>query len=254
MNQIDRAKLFHQLHKPGTPLVLYNVWDAGSALAVEASGAKAIATGSWSVAKAQGYQDGQHIPLDLVEQIAVGITEAVEAPVTLDFEGAYAVEPETVGRNVERLMGAGIVGINFEDQRVGEKGLHGIEAQCERIKAIRTRADSFGIPLFINARTDLFLKADDPSAHGELMEEAHERAKAYKEAGASGFFVPGLVDESFIADICKADLPINIMMRDNSPSIPRLAELGVARISYGPTPYVNLMKTLTEQATAIGAV
>src|SRR5687767_8739946 len=99
MNQTEKARAFAALHKPGTPLILFNAWDAGSAKAVAEAGAKAIATGSWSVAAAHGFGDGEGLPLDLAVANAARVVAAVELPVTLDFEGGYAVEPGRVGEN-----------------------------------------------------------------------------------------------------------------------------------------------------------
>ena len=251
MSQADKARRFAELHVKGDPVVLYNIWDAGSTQAVEKAGAKAIATGSWSVAAAQGFPDGQGIPLDLVLRTVESIAGATALPVTIDFEGGYAEDPAAVADNVTRLIGAGAVGLNFEDQVLGGSGLHEIGRQAERIGAIRKAADGLGIPVVINARTDLFLKEKDPAAHGALMAEAETRAVAYQEAGAGSFFVPGLVDEGLIGRICAAsDLPVNVMMKPGVPSLANLKSLGVGRVSYGPGPYVSLMKALEDAARA----
>lgn len=254
MNQQAKAKYFNRLHVAGDPCVLYNAWDAGSARSVAAAGAKAIATGSASVASAHGFEDGQLIPLDLVEQITQRICESVELPVTIDFEGGYAESPAEVGANVARIIATGAVGINFEDQVVAGSGLYDVSTQCDRIAAIRAAANEAGIALFINARTDLFLQAEAGLPHAELIADAKLRANAYRDAGASGFFVPLLVDESLIGDLCQhCDLPVNVMMMDSAPSQKRLAELGVARISYGPGPFLSLMSLLKERATEVYA-
>lgn len=252
MNQAAKSRKFSDLHVKGNPVLLYNIWDAASAKAVETAGAKAIATGSWSVAGAQGFSDGEKIPLDFLEQIVKQITGTTDLPVSIDFEGGYANDPKDVATNVARIIGAGAAGINFEDQVVGGDGLHDIGHQQSRIAAIREAADGLGIPLVINARTDLFLKASDRSEHPSLVENALSRADAYKTAGASSFFVPGLVNEGLISDICAATtLPVNIMMMDGAPALARLAQLGVARVSYGPGPFRSLMKMLEETARAI---
>jgi len=254
VDQLEKARQFRALHVKGAPLVLYNIWDAGSAAAVVKAGAPAVATGSWSVAAAQGFQDGEAVPLDVVEQITRHIAQAIEVPVSIDFEGGYADAPEAVAQNVARIVGAGAIGINFEDQVVGGEGLYGIAEQCGRIEAIRNRAETLGIPLFINARTDLFLKQPDRSRHAEILDEAKQRAAAYQDAGASGFFAPALVDETLTADLCAAAaLPVNIMMMGGAPTIERLAELGVARVSHGPGPYRRAMATLTEEAGKVYA-
>lgn len=254
MDQAEKARVFAKLHAKGAPLLLYNIWDAGSARAVEAAGAKALATGSWSVAAAQGYPDGEAIPIDLVESIVKGITAATPLPVSIDFEGGYAADPADVARNVKRIVEAGAIGVNFEDQAVGAEGLYEIAAQCERLQGLRTAGNGLDIPLFINARTDLFLKAKDPADHSALMGQALARAEAYGAAGANGFFVPGLVDSALIAEICDATaLPVNVMVMKNTLSITRLKELGVSRISHGPGPYVALMGDLTERARSVFA-
>ena len=248
MTQAEKARQFAQLHKPGAPLVLYNIWDAGGAKAVAEAGAKAVATGSWSVAAAQGYGDGEKMPLEFVLQIIERIAATVEVPVTLDFEGGYAESPEELAANIARVIESGAIGINFEDQVVGGTGLHPQEVQAKRIAAIRQAAEAAGVPLFINARTDLFLKEKDQSKHAGLVAEAMDRAGTYAEAGASGFFVPGLVSPQLISEICKAtSLPVNIMMREGAPSIEELGTLGVGRISFGPGPYFTAMKDLADR-------
>lgn len=252
MNQIEKAKHFKELHIPGKPVVMFNVWDAGSAQAVAKGGARAIATGSWSVAAAQGYPDGEQIPLPLLETIAARIVASIDLPVTIDFEGAYATEPEAVADNVERLLNTGVIGINFEDWIVAGEGLYSTEDQARRIAAIRQRAEKVGIPMVINARTDLFLKEKDRSKHAGLIEQAKQRATAYAEAGATSFFVPGLADINLIKDICAASpLPVNVMMAKGVPSVAELAAVGVARISHGPGPYILTRSFLTKQSNCI---
>src|SRR4249919_691439 len=145
---------FAALHVPGNPIILYNIWDVGSALAAVKGGAKALATGSHPVADANGWPDGQKVPIDFVLANATRIINAVEVPLTVDFEGAYSTDPELGAANVARLAVTGVVGCNFEDQVIGGEGLHPLEAQVERIAAIR---QAVGDQFFINARTDLFL-------------------------------------------------------------------------------------------------
>ena len=252
MEQKLRAKAFAELHRKGDPLVLYNIWDAGSAAAVAAAGAKAIATGSWSVAAANGYPDGEAIPLLRYTEIARSIVDATTLPVTIDFEGGYAVDPDEVALNVARIVDAGAAGINFEDQVVGGAGLHALELQVRRVRAIRAMAETRDMPFFINARTDLFLLEADARRHAPLVATAIERGQAYAEAGASGFFVPGLAAPELIERICNAvSLPVNVMMKPGVPDIATLAGLGVARVSYGPGPYRAMTDWLGTQAAAV---
>jgi 2-methylisocitrate lyase-like PEP mutase family enzyme len=246
MNQVEKAKRFAELHVAGTPLLLYNAWDAGSAKAILEAGAKAIATSSWSVAAAQGYGDGEAIPIGFAEQIVGRITATVDIPVTVDFEGGYSEDDGELAANIARLLDLGVIGINFEDRIVKGSGLYSVDRQARRIAAIREAAERKGVDLFINARTDAFFEHGD-----DAVGEALDWAKAYAAAGASGFFVPGLVNDALIGRVAVAvTLPVNVMVMDGVPSNGRLSELGVARISYGPIPYVRAMIGLRQEATA----
>ncbi len=252
-DQQDRARAFHALHVPGDPLILFNIWDAGSARAVAEAGAEALATGSASVAGARGYSDAETLPMQQALTNAERIVEAVDLPLTVDFEGAYAAEPVLVAVHAAAMIETGAIGINFEDQAIGGTGLHPVDFQAQRIAAIRKAADDAGVDFFINARTDMWLKAGLSSvAEGSRFEEALTRAKAYADAGASGFFAPGLTAEKEIAALCEAcPLPVNAMMFDAMPDHARLAELGIARISHGPGPWRDAMAGLTAAARSV---
>jgi 2-methylisocitrate lyase-like PEP mutase family enzyme len=247
MNQIEKAERFAELHVKGAPLLLYNAWDAGSAKSILEAGAKAIATSSWSVAEAQGYRDGEAIPIELVEQIVARIAATIDVPVTVDFEGGYSEADGELADNVARLLDLGVIGINFEDRVVKGSGLYEVDRQARRITAIRKAAEQKGVGLFINARTDLFLgQGRDPA---QSVGEALDRAKAYAAAGASGFFIPGLLEDALIDRICEGvALPVNAMVMDGVPSADRLSQLGVSRISYGPIPYIRAMGALQQEA------
>ena len=250
MHQSAKAARFAALHVKGTPLLLYNAWDAGSAQAILEAGAKAIATSSWAVAEAQGYRDGEAIPVELVEQIVARIAGTIDVPVTVDFEGGYSDDDQVLAANVFRLLALGVVGMNFEDRVVKGVGLYAVDRQAHRIAAIRDAADKQGVNLFINARTDVFLGQQGNPA--QSVGDALERAKAYASAGASGFFIPGLQDAALIGRICDGTaLPVNVMVMDGVPSNERLSTLGVARISYGPIPYIRAMKALKEDALKV---
>lgn len=249
--QSEKAALFAALHRPGDPVVLFNVWDPGSAQAVAAGGAKALATGSASVAMANGYGDGESLPIEVALANAARIVAAVALPVTVDFEGGYAVDPAGVAANVRRLAETGAIGCNFEDQVVGGEGLHAIADQAARIAAIRA---AVGAGFFINARTDIFLKAPAETHDDAKVDAAIERAEAYADAGASGFFVPGLANLALLERVCAASpLPVNFMAFPGAPSAADVAGVGVARISHGPFPYKDAMKALQEAAAAVYA-
>lgn len=248
LNQADRARDFAELHTPGKPLILFNIWDAGTARAVADAGAAALATGSWSVAAAQGYADGEALPLDFLLRIVERITATCDLPLSVDFETGFSASADGLRDTVERLLASGAIGINFEDQIIGA-GLRDAHEQADRIGIVRETADRRDIPLFINARTDLFLRESDAGRHAGLLDEALERASLYAKAGASGIFLPGLADPDLIKTACEGiDLPVNIMMKPGVPDVSTLASLGVARISHGPFPYIEAMGALTEKA------
>ncbi len=252
--QSELAASFQALHVKGDPVILYNIWDAGSAKAVVDAGAKAIATGSAPVAMANGFSDGQALSMEFALANAERIVGAVDLPVTLDFEGGYSEDPKTCGANFAKALTIGVVGFNFEDQVVGGSGLHPVEDQVTRLRAARDACDASGVAAFINARTDVFLKAYAAKADvtPEMLDEALARADAYTGAGASGFFAPGLMDLGMIEALCaKCTLPVNIIALPGAPSNQELAKVGVARISYGPVPYRKLFGQLTEHAKAV---
>jgi 2-methylisocitrate lyase-like PEP mutase family enzyme len=242
----SKFETFAALHVPGDPVILYNIWDAGSARAVAAAGAKALATGSHPVGDASGFGDGQKVPLNYVFDNATRIMAAVDLPLTVDFEGGYALDPEATAANVAALAATGAVGCNFEDQVIGGEGVHPLKEQARRINAIRKAVgDSF----FINARTDLYLKTQDHDS--ALVDAVIERGKAYADAGASGFFVPRLADARQIEKIVKdVPLPLNVIAFPGAPDKKLWASAGVARISHGPFPHRALMAKLEEMARA----
>ena len=237
-----KAKAFAGLHIPGEPLILYNAWDAGSARVVAEAGARAIATGSWSVAAAHGFADGEKLPLDLAIANAERIVLAVALPVTIDLEGGYG----DAAASAARARRAGAVGCNLEDRIVAGEGLYPAERQAARLAAVREAA---GPSFFINARVDLFIQAPHDAHDEALLGEALARAAAYAEAGADGLFLPGLAEERLIGLACeRSPLPVNIMAWKGTPPARRLAELGVARISHAAAPWRLAMKTLAQAA------
>ncbi len=208
---MTHAETFQSLHIKTDPVVLFNVWDAGTAAIVQSAGAKAIATGSWPVATAHGFDDGEEIPLELMLENLRRVVDAVDLPVSSDIEeGGYSVAPDGVMDTVEQVVKAGAIGLNFEDQIIGGEGLHDITTQTARIAADHEGADRSGSNIFVNARTDLFLKAK-PEHHADLLYDALSRAQAYARAGANGFFAPGLTEQALIKELCAdCPLPVNI--------------------------------------------
>lgn len=250
MDQTSKADQFRALHVAGTPLVLYNIWDAGSARAVTAAGAKALATGSWSVASAHGSTDGELLPLDAVLANLSRIVGATELPVSIDLESGYGDDAATVGRTIAAAIGAGAIGCNLEDSVPGTGVMRSTVEQSARLAAARTAAREAGVPFFLNARTDVFLSVPRESHDANLLDEALERGRAYADNGADGLFLPGLAHPALIERAVQgSSLPINIMISDPATIAP-LATLGVARVSFGASPWRALMKQLEDAARA----
>jgi 2-methylisocitrate lyase-like PEP mutase family enzyme len=237
---------FSRLHVASDPVVLFNIWDAGSADAVAKSGAKAIATGSASVSMANGFGDGEEVPLELAIANAARVVKAVELPVTIDFEGGYAQDLNGLTINGRRLASTGAIGCNFEDQVVGTDRLYDIAEQVARIAALR---EGVGEDFFINVRTDLFLKAKPETHDLALVDQAIERGNAYAGAGANGFFIPGLADLTLVERITRVvDLPVNAMHLPGGPSRAAWATAAIARVSHGPFPFMAMQEWLTGEA------
>ena len=242
----DKITEFRALHVPGDPLILVNIWDAGSAGAVAAAGARAIATGSWGVASAQGSSDGENFPLEEALSNLARILTVTDLPVTIDMEAGYGDDPAAVGVSVARAREAGAAGINMEDRLPGQKVLL---SPADAAVRYRAAADS---GLFVNARCDLFLGQDAANDGDALVAATLERARAYADAGASGLFVPFLADARCIGAICEASpLPVNILRGKGGPTHKDLAALGVARISHGHQPWAAAMAWLTAQAEQV---
>lgn len=248
-DQSRKAEQFRALHVRGRPLVLFNIWDAGGAKIVASTGARAIATGSWSVANANGFTDGERIPLALAIDNLRRIVGATELPVTIDLESGYGDTLDAVGATLGQAIAAGAVGCNMEDSFPADGRLRETVDQSERIRRARQTSDAAGLRFFINARTDVFFQRPPEQHDDAMVVEAIERARAYADAGADGLFAPGLADLTLIARLAKASpLPLNIMVGDATPPLPALAEHGVARVSHGPRPYLVAMKALEEAA------
>lgn len=245
---MDRIEAFRALHVPGDPVMLFNIWDAGSARAVAGAGAKAIATGSYGVAEAQGFKDGETFAIEDALRNLERIVSVTDLPVTLDFESGYGDTPQEVTASVRRARDAGAAGINMEDRMPGEKALLPLAEAADRVAAAAASG------LFVNARCDAY-RGISPEDYGQhLIDSVLERADAYARAGAGGLFVPFLGDHPTIAKICGASpLPVNILWGPGRGTRAELAALGVARISYGHGPWAAAMAWLADQARAVFA-
>lgn len=231
--QQDRARLFHDLHTPSAPLALANAWDVASARVAEEAGAPAVATTSAGVAWSLGEPDGDRLGRDRVAEVVARIAGAVAVPVSADIEGGYADSADGVARTVTAVTGAGAVGVNIEDADPGGPApLRPVAEQCARIAAARKAADRAGVALFVNARTDVYLSAvGEP---GGRLADALARAAAYRDAGADGVFVPGVIDPVTVAALAKGiEAPLNVLVGPGAPGVAELGGLGVARVSLG---------------------
>jgi 2-methylisocitrate lyase-like PEP mutase family enzyme len=238
-----KVELFGKLHVPGKPLILYNIWDAGSAAAVAKAGAKAIATGSYGVANAHGFTDGETLPLDLVIGNLEEILAVTDLPVTIDLEAGYGDTPEEVGRSAHRASASGAAGCNIEDKIPGTKQLF------ETADAAARYAAAAEAGLWINARADLFIITPPAEQDEGVADALLERARAYAQAGANSLFVPFVTDPKLIGRICeRSPLPVNILMSPGTPDHQTLANLGVARISHGHYPWAQAMSDLESYA------
>ncbi len=237
---------FAALHVPGDPLILYNIWDPGSAKAVAAAGAAAIATGSWGVACAAGYADGETLPLDFAIDNLRRILQVTDLPVTIDMEAGYGASRDEVAQSIQIAADAGAVGINIEDKDPATRMMFDADAAAARITAAATSG------LFINARCDLFIVTPPDGHDAALLDAVIARAHAYADAGANGLFVPFIKDAGLIETLCQqSPLPVNILMGDGVPDIAALRALGVARISYGHGPWARAMTQLEADARAV---
>ncbi len=232
--QAEKAKRLLELHQAPQLLVLPNIWDPLGARLLGGLGYPAVATASASVAYSLGYDDGQRISWDAMVEAVRRVASAVDLPVTADIEAGYADRPEDLAENVRQILDAGAVGINLEDSRFDGDLLHSIPAQQERLRAVRTMADAEGVPLVINARTDVYLRETVDSPESRL-DRAIDRARAYLEAGADCFYPILLDDLDALKAIRKATgALINVYASASAPSMRALEDAGMARLSLGP--------------------
>ncbi|NYZ15456.1 isocitrate lyase/phosphoenolpyruvate mutase family protein [Azospirillum sp. RWY-5-1] len=229
----DKAQAFRDLHHSGRILILPNAWDAGSAVVFAAEGYPAVATTSAGIAFAAGLPDGERIDRDMMLHAVSLIAGRLSVPVSADLEAGFGDTPDAVAQTIAAVLAAGAVGVNIEDGLA--EGLRPMAEQVERLKAVRAAADAAAIPLFINARTDVYWQ--QVGTPEERLGLTMERLRAYREAGADGLFVPGRLSADEIAAIVGgAGLPVNLLGGPGMPTIPEMAALGVARVTVGSGP------------------
>jgi 2-methylisocitrate lyase-like PEP mutase family enzyme len=239
----QRCEQLRSLHVPGRPLVLPNAWDVASARAVVAAGFPVVATTSGGLAETLGYEDHQGAPAGEMLAAAARIAGAVDVPLTIDAEAGYGMTPaELVGA----LFNAGAAGCNLEDTDHTTGALVDTARHADWLAAVRQSAAEGDYGLVINARVDVFIADRGARPQPELLEEAVGRARSYRSAGVDCVFPILLHDADTIAAfIDEVGAPTNILALPQAPPTARLAELGVARISYGSLIHRRVMEELT---------
>lgn len=247
MTTAEKADLLRALHVPGDPLIVTNVWDAATARAVAAvPGVRALATASHAISESRGVPDGEGLTVDEALDIAGVITRSVELPVSVDFERGYSGDAAGVLANVQRLAQAGAAGLNFEDSTSGT-AMRPLAEQVERLHAVRAGGDAAGVPLSINARVDSLRR-------GENFDQAVERANAYLAAGGDSVFVLGLDTADDVARaVAEIDGPVAVIAWHGYLPLTHLADLGVARVSFGPGPQALTLRHLAAAAGVVTA-
>jgi 2-methylisocitrate lyase-like PEP mutase family enzyme len=273
----QKASRLLELHHASQPLVLINAWDAASAAMVEHCGLPAVATSSAALANALGFPDGQYLPWEQMLEAVARVCRAVKVPVTADIESGFAADVKGLETSIKQIIHAGAVGVNLEDVMPANAAFkndsakqaeanvrHGsplfpLPEQIARIQITRRAAQTAGIHLVINARTDAYWQAGVEPA--EALRGTLERGKAYLQAGADCIFIPGLRNPEHIKTVIDhlsavhRVSPVNILAGPGVPSIPELAKLGVKRVSYGSGPHraaMGLLRRIAEEARASG--
>ena len=226
---------------------MFNIWDAGSARAVETAGAKALATGSHPIANALGLEDGEGAPLEDMLWVLSHICAATDLPVSHDTERGYGKTPDEVAATCQRVIEAGAIGVNIEDS-LSSVELRDLDEQAARYSAARMGLDAACPGAWLNARCDAFRVMKDDPVEAQIAEIVR-RAEAYRDAGADSLFVPFQRDLGVLAEVCAAvPLPVNLFRGLDSPPIADFAAAGAARISHGHNPWVAAMDLVSAKA------
>ena len=231
--QAEKAEQFRKLHRGPRILVLPNAWDVASARILEELGYPAIATTSAGIAFSLGYPDGQHVLRDQMLEVVARIAHAVRIPVTADMESGYGTTVKDMTETAKALIAAGAIGLNLEDVTGDNESSHvEVKLQVEKIGAIREISASLGVPVVLNARTDIYLMPIGPAE--TRFDRTVERLRAYRQAGAHCLFAPGVQDRDTIAKLVRAlEAPLNILLTPGCPPLRELEQMGVARASAG---------------------
>jgi 2-methylisocitrate lyase-like PEP mutase family enzyme len=230
-SRMTNYEIFNRLHHQHEPLLLGNAWNAYSAQLFEKNGYKAIGTSSAAVAISLGFEDGEKISFDDLFFVVKKIIAGINIPLSVDMEGGYGNDMETIIGNIEKLYQAGVVGINIEDSTLvkDKQEMIPVDVFSKKLNKIKNHLSRNNMKMYINARTDAFLL--------KLLSDIEitlERAKAYENAGADGIFVPFIIDADSIKKVTAAtSLPVNVLSTPGLPSFDKLTELGVRRISMG---------------------
>jgi 2-methylisocitrate lyase-like PEP mutase family enzyme len=255
VEQRRRADLFRQMHHGPKILLLPNVWDVASARVIEEAGFKALATTSAGVAFSLGYPDGQKISRNEMLAHVARIVGGAKVPVSADVEAGYGDRPEDAAQTTRAVVEAGAIGMNLEDAKSGSRDtLVNLSLQLEKIRAVREAASAVGVPVVLNARTDVYL--NEVGAPATRYDETIKRATAYRDAGADCIFVPGVRDLETISKLVKdVQAPVNILAGPGSPAVPELQKVGVARVSLGSGPMratLGLLRRIADELTSSG--
>src|SRR6266700_3703176 len=249
-SQKERAEDFRALHHGKRSVVLPNAWDVPSARVFEDAGFPAVATSSAGMLVSLGYPDGEVINRQEFVSAVGRIARVLSVPLSADIVAGFGKTSKEVLATVKAILKAGAIGVNIEDFIHATKKLYAVERQIENVKAIRKLGETLGVPVVINARTDALRFAE--GTEEAQFKEAIRRATAYRDAGADCVYPMGLIDAASIARFVKAlDFPINVMVRKGLPPVGELERLGVARVSFGPSPSYAAMGLLKRAAKEV---
>lgn len=246
-DQAAKAERFRHSHHSGKLLILPNIWDGMGAKLMEKSGYESVATASVATAITNGYADGEQIPFSRLLDIVNEIAGAVDIPVTVDIERGFADSIPVLKDNIRQLIEQGAVGLNIEDSWPDHKGLYSIPEQCQKIEAIRETGIQLGVPIVINARTDLFLLKQE-----NAVDLAINRAREFQAAGADCVYPILISNYDDIARLLDAvDIPLNVNLQKSVSDLRRLEKMGVARVSIGPQLLYHVVSTMKQVADSL---